>query len=859
MTIMRRQARSISHAWLSLPALLAMGCMGAKGDAPLMSSSHPLGLPTPGDVITIDFKNDSLGNPLSRGEVLGEQYAAQGIHFQNGFVLGDLATDFPQYQGARPDNVVCAYSGGPQGSGLPCAGGVSDPNVPLVVTFDYPICFASLAGETLAFKGDLSPGRETMIGFDASGQLKGAGTSRDIYNLFDPTNLRDVIGQGVGIAVIPSSFGGMGDPRPIPSPGLDVRSLSITAMHLGAFDNLVFVRCSNVIARCSGQRVCQPAGQCSATVPASVDGGSQALNGAPISLSQSPAGPYPLGSTLVTLTATDGSDLGICTAFVSVIDCTPPVITCPPPQTVECKALASCAAPEGIQPATVTDDCSQVTASGSFGCLQQGDNPVTYSAPWSSATEDTFVTCNATLTVRDTLPPDVSGARTTPLELWPPDGQMKTVTLQDCGISLNDLCAGPLNVADYARITRVTADEGGGPMSGNDRGCAQGRRAPPSPDIAIVGTNAVELRATRSPRGDGRLYTISYEVHDATGNSRSGSCQVSVPIQQGGASASDSGVRQTACPPPPSYELTYLSDGEGDVNAINDRGQVVGSNQAGLPVRWDNGRETVLLPASPDQFLATATALNNDGHVVGYTYLNSGENVPFLWANGRVRPLPGLTNAIPRGINDHDQIVGSLTDPQGAFLYDHGHVTVLTANGTWLSASDINNGGQIVGTILDQGIAKAMIWKNGTYTVLPGLGGNNDAAYAINEVGQVVGSSAIADGTLHAVLWDHGAVVDLRLDESRGGPTGASATAINDRGVIVGYSFPNGNEDATEAFVYADGYAQRLTYLTDQYPFIQTWLYGVNNANQAVGIGYVRIPLGPRQVMWSPERGALAR
>ncbi|HEY4187744.1 MAG TPA: hypothetical protein VGP07_21890, partial [Polyangia bacterium] len=567
MTVIIRRIRDVAHAWLSLPLLLAMGCAGSKADAPLERSTHPLGLPAPGEILTIDFKNDALGTPLSRGDVLSEQFADLGIHFENGCVLGDLTTDFPKYQGTRPDNVVCAYSGGPQGSGVPCAGGVSAPNVPLVVKFDYPICFASIAGETLAFDGNTSPGTVNMSGLDASGQAKGAGSSRQIYDDVIPSDPFHVVAQGIGYAFIPMPiFGGL--PNPVPSPNLDVRSLSISATHLGAFDNLVVIRCSNVIAQCSLRIVCQPPGQCTTPVPANIDNGSHAINGAPITLSQTPAGPYPLGITAVTLTASDGNDLGICTASVDVIDCTPPVITCPPPQTTECKSLASCAQPEGVQPATVTDDCSQITASGSFGCLQLGDNQVTYNAPSSSATEgSTFVSCNAILTVRDTLPPDISVASTAAVELWPPDGRMKTVTLQDCGISLNDLCAGPLNVSDYARITRVTADEGGG-VDGPWRGRADRRRAPPSPDIAIVGTNAVELRAARRPQGDGRLYTIFFEAQDPTGNTKTGSCHVSVPTVQGGPTAVDSGVRQTAFPPRPSYKLTYLSDEEGDVNAI---------------------------------------------------------------------------------------------------------------------------------------------------------------------------------------------------------------------------------------------------------------------------------------------------
>jgi hypothetical protein len=87
-----------------------------------------------------------------------------------------------------------------------------------------------------------------------------------------------------------------------------------------------------------------PVAQCQdVTVPAdadcqgdaSIDNGSFDPDGDPITLDQSPPGPYPLGTTLVTLTVTDdqgGSDT--CTATVTVVDDTPPEIECNSPLTI---------------------------------------------------------------------------------------------------------------------------------------------------------------------------------------------------------------------------------------------------------------------------------------------------------------------------------------------------------------------------------------------------------------------------------------------------------------------------------------------------------------------------------------------
>ncbi|MSU36882.1 MAG: HYR domain-containing protein [Pedosphaera sp.] len=70
-----------------------------------------------------------------------------------------------------------------------------------------------------------------------------------------------------------------------------------------------------------------------------------------ITVSQSPAGPYPLGDTLVTLTVTDNQGASNqCTATVTVVDNTPPQFVCPPNVTVAFNAL-----PAPV--ATDTDNC----------------------------------------------------------------------------------------------------------------------------------------------------------------------------------------------------------------------------------------------------------------------------------------------------------------------------------------------------------------------------------------------------------------------------------------------------------------------------------------------------------------------
>jgi hypothetical protein len=60
-----------------------------------------------------------------------------------------------------------------------------------------------------------------------------------------------------------------------------------------------------------------------------------------------------------------------------------------------------------------------------------------------------------------------------------------------------------------------------------DRGFFRGDRPR---DIKILDDTRILLRAERWQRGDGRIYTITYEITDACGNSTIVSATVTVPL-----------------------------------------------------------------------------------------------------------------------------------------------------------------------------------------------------------------------------------------------------------------------------------------------------------------------------------------
>ena len=101
----------------------------------------------------------------------------------------------------------------------------------------------------------------------------------------------------------------------------------------------------------------------------------------------------------------------------------------------------------------------------------------------------------------------------------------------------------------------------------------------------------------------------------------------------------------------------------------------------------------------------------------------------------------------------------------------------------YCSPGALNDQGQVVWNRYER---SAVIWRRGKKTDIGTLGGKQSFAVAINNRGQVVGSSYTTNGTLHAFVWENGDTTDL--GRSGEGPSKSNAVAINDKGQIVGYS-----------------------------------------------------------------------
>lgn len=137
-------------------------------------------------------------------------------------------------------------------------------------------------------------------------------------------------------------------------------------------------------------------------------------------------------------------------------------------------------------------------------------------------------------------------------------------------------------------------------------------------------------------------------------------------------------------------------------------------------------------------------------------------------------------------------------------------------------ATDVNNRGVVVGWYWG---GRGFVWSGGRTRYLRTLGGGVSSPAAVNDRGQVVGSSQAKSGHMRAVVWSGSGIRDLGVD--------GTATAINDRGTIVGMAFPA--TGSPYAWRWSGGrLAPLTTYGVHRSTF--TYVYDINDAGQIVGV-----------------------
>jgi probable HAF family extracellular repeat protein len=218
-----------------------------------------------------------------------------------------------------------------------------------------------------------------------------------------------------------------------------------------------------------------------------------------------------------------------------------------------------------------------------------------------------------------------------------------------------------------------------------------------------------------------------------------------------------------------------------------------------------------------------------------------------LWTDGiatNLGTLGGTSQSYVTDINDLGVAVGGShiagNSAIRAFVWRDGKMSELpvsSGNGS-SAASAINNRGQIVGSASSVygGPYHAFVYTDGVTVDIGTMGGPVSTANGINDLGDVVGVSALPDNTYHAFIYSHS---DSTLQDLGPVPWMSSVAAINNRRQIVGSILTTSGE--THAVLWESG---RTIDLNDYLPPNSRWTVltaanGINNVGQIAGQGII--------------------
>jgi probable HAF family extracellular repeat protein len=314
-------------------------------------------------------------------------------------------------------------------------------------------------------------------------------------------------------------------------------------------------------------------------------------------------------------------------------------------------------------------------------------------------------------------------------------------------------------------------------------------------------------------------------------------------------------------------DLATLGGAFSEAHAINESGIIAGwatGTSSGHPVLW-MGDSIIQVLDNPPGYAGEAVAVNNLGQIAVTGETNPQSYKAFLWENNTYTDLgvlPGRNESIAEDIDSRGRIIGrSFTLGAGnsaGFIWDAGVMTDLGTLGGSTNAYAINELGQIVGrSFADQPggtqRARAFLWENNVMTALDPLPNESSSqAFGINDSGDIVGSSwhTIIPQFLavdQATLWRNGGTETVDLGRTPGPPvcqpnfpfyTDNIARAINNQGQIVGHAQCISSGAAKAAFLWDNGVMYNLN---DLIPPGSGWdllrANDINDEGKIVGIG----------------------
>jgi probable HAF family extracellular repeat protein len=304
----------------------------------------------------------------------------------------------------------------------------------------------------------------------------------------------------------------------------------------------------------------------------------------------------------------------------------------------------------------------------------------------------------------------------------------------------------------------------------------------------------------------------------------------------------------------PAYTLTDLGTLGGSMSgatAINDRGQVIGQSTIAPDsfvthsFFWSPGGGMVdvgTLGGSGTQ----AIALNNAGQVVGWSDTALGPRHAFSWTSeGGIVDLGtfGGQRSRAAAVNDHGRVVGWSEASDG-----QQHAFSWTAAGGMVDlgpgiAVDVNDAGQVL--IVN---GSPFVWTQaGGFVPLGTLGGTFASALAMNERGEVTGTSQTPQGGSAAFYWS--AATGMLAIGSLGGFT--FPVGVTSSGEVVGHS-----NSASTGLLHGFSWAATSGMRDLGNPGASFVAQAMNEGGQLVGTSSAGFPsFGLQVTVWTPAHG----
>ncbi len=257
---------------------------------------------------------------------------------------------------------------------------------------------------------------------------------------------------------------------------------------------------------------------------------------------------------------------------------------------------------------------------------------------------------------------------------------------------------------------------------------------------------------------------------------------------------------------------------------LNNQGAVVGSYQCATwkhteAFLWTPEGGFVTIPRPSGVCSAGAADISDSGVIVGTSAPICSPERGFVYEDGLwTTLLPAIPSAATRStaaaVNETSAVVGerSVADtstPYTAYSWTakNGFNDLGTTYGPYASARDVNNSGQIVGSVgafLDD---EAFIWDSEGILFLGSIpNGFSSTAIAINESGDVTGLGGMdlpsGETVTRGFLWAGG---EMTIIEPVPGYDTSTARSLNDARQVAGDGRKLANSDDRRAFVWQAG------------------------------------------------------